>query len=114
MARPKKHDLEKRDQRLNLRLTLAEVEHLRDQAEAAGLPLSEYARRRVVGHVVVPAPQRVDAALVSEINRVGVNVNQLARAIHIDPVKPRFSSDWRVVLGELRQVLAKVASAYGA
>jgi len=35
MARPKKHANEKRSERYNLRFTIAEVEHLRQQADAA-------------------------------------------------------------------------------
>lgn len=113
MARPKKQTDEKRDQRFNLRFTLAEIEHLRAQAETAGLPLNEYARRRVLGHVVAPAPRQADAALVSELNRVGVNVNQLTRAVHMDDHRSPFTAEWRALLGELRHVLTKVAGAYG-
>ena len=109
MARPKKTDHEKRDQRFNLRLTVAEIEHLRAQAENAGLAPHEYARLRVTEHVVKPARQHVDAALLAELNRIGVNVNQLARAIHTDR---SFQEHWQMIRRELRAVLEKVASCY--
>lgn len=113
MARPKKQDGEKRTEQLNLRLTLAELEAVRIEADKAGLSVADYVRRRAVGMPVSAAPRRTDAALVSEINRIGVNVNQLTRAVHIDDLSPSFTSDWRGALDELRQVLTKVASAYG-
>jgi len=111
MARPTKHEHEKRQERFNLRLTLAEIEHLRAQAQAAGLPPHEYARRRVLGYQVSPAPRQADAQLVSEINRIGVNVNQLARAHNAER---EFRGDWRSIRDELERVLRKVATSYGA
>lgn len=110
MPRPRKESTERREEQIKLRLTMAELEHLRTQAGRAGLSTADYARRRILGHEVTPRAARADAALVSEINRIGVNVNQLARAAHTDP---DFTRDWRFVLTELRQVLAKVAGAYG-
>ena len=106
MARPKKADQEKRDQRFTLRLTMAEIEHLRVQAEAAGLQPHDYARQRIIGHVVSPARQIADAALVSEINRIGVNVNQLARAIHNGR---RFQEHWQTISHQLQEVLCATA-----
>ena len=106
MARPKKEQHEKRDQRFNLRFTLAEIEHVRLQASHAGLDPHEYLRRRALGHAIPPAPQRSsDPALVSELNRIGVNVNQLAHAAHrgMD-----FTQHWAGVSAELRAVLTKV------
>ena len=110
MARPKKEPTEARDQRFNLRFTLAEIEHIRAQAHVAGLDPHEYLRRRALGHVVAPAAARqADPALVSELNRVGVNVNQLARAVHRDSA---FASYWREIGEELQAVLRK-ALAHG-
>lgn len=110
MARPRKHSGEARDQQLKLRLTMAEAEHLRAQAERAGLSAAEYARRRILGHVVTPRAPAADAALVSELNRIGVNVNQLARVANADP---EFIRGWEYTLSELRQALAKVTAAHG-
>lgn len=108
-GRPKKTDAEKRSERFNLRFTEAEIEHVRLQADAAGLEPHEYARRRVLGErVSSPSPaHRVDPALISELNRIGVNVNQLARATHRGS---DFAAYWREVGSELRAVLGKVLS----
>lgn len=51
-----------------VRLSNSEKRRLRDQAAGAGLTLSAYARRRMLGHVVVPA---VDAQLIRELRRTG-------------------------------------------
>lgn len=111
MARPKKDLHERRDQRFNLRYTTAEIEHVRMQARLAGLDPHEYARRRTLGHAVPPAPQRSsDPALVSELNRIGVNVNQLALATHRGSDFTRY---WADVGRELQAVLGKVLARDG-
>lgn len=114
MPRPPKSEAAKRLQRFNLRLTLAELEKLREQAETCGLEPHAYARRRVLGHQVSPTPRAAltpaTAALINEVNRLGVNVNQLARAVHSDRTPPM---DWRDLAAECERVLAKVSAAYG-
>lgn len=105
MARPTKQPHEKRTERFNLRFTVAELAHVQDQARLAGLDATEYLRRRALGFVVSPAPRRADAALVTELNRIGVNLNQIARNINAD--RPE-RADADVVLAELRGVLAQV------
>ena len=112
MARPIKEDGEKRSQLMQMRMTLAEREYVRAQAERAGLTPAEYMRRRALGHAIPPAPARSsDPALVSELNRVGVNVNQLARAVHRGSA---FADYWQEVGEELRGVLGKVMARHGA
>jgi len=110
MARPKKETEEKRSESLRTRFTVAEYLHVRQQAEAAGLTPAEFIRRRALGLVVQPPPRRADAALISEINRIGVNVNQLARSVNAERT---FLGDWRDIADELRRVIALVARSYG-
>ena len=112
MARPRKMAHEKRDRRLNLRLTSAELAHLCLQAERAGLASHEYVRRRALGHTVVAAnsAKRADPALISELNRVGVNLNQLAKATNMGR---RFSGVWGQLAIELSRVLAMVMATDG-
>jgi hypothetical protein len=64
----------------------------------------------VLGFSVQPPAPKADAALVSELNRIGVNVNQLARAQNGGR---EFRGDWQDVEQDLRRVLVKVAEAYG-
>ena len=54
--------------RINTRVTNQEREYIREQAEASGLSLSEYVRRRVLGRRVV---SRTDKKMLSELRRQG-------------------------------------------
>ena len=83
MARPTKAENEKRTERYNLRLTLAEREWLASQARAAGLSEIDYVRRRILGQTATSRQTVTDPALIAELNAIGHNVNQLARATHI-------------------------------
>lgn len=106
IARPKKHPDEKRSERLNLRFTVAERGQIETQARIAGLELFEFARRRVLNYVVPTAPTRhSDPALVSELARVGNNINQLARMLHRGRELPEY---WRELGEQLQDVLAKI------
>ena len=103
MARPAKQTEEKRTEQLKIRLTIAEIEQLRAAAKAAGLSVSDYARAQMLGsQLPIRVTTRRDPALVSELNRIGINVNQLARAHHRDSAFVRY---WREVGDELRYAL---------
>ncbi len=54
--------------RCNLRLTQSELERLRDDAEAAGLSVSQLVRRRYFGR---PVAHRSEAQLSAELRRLG-------------------------------------------
>lgn len=112
MARPRKTEHDKRTAQTNERWTSAELAWLDDQAAKAGLSRSEFIRNRALGRPVSPAPQTagVDPALISELNRIGVNVNQLARATHRGRDVNAF---WEGVGAQVKDVLAKVMAAYG-
>ena len=109
MARPEMQEHEKRTERHNLRFTLAEHEHIRAQAEAVGLSVAEFLRRRALGYMVPTgrARRRVDPGVLNELNRIGVNVNQIARNLNSDrPLRLNAQE----VLSELQQVLGRLAS----
>lgn len=110
MARPTKDAAAKRTERFNLRLTLAELAHVQVQAAHAGLGVHDYARRRVVGHKVPPVRSQIDASLLSELNRIGVNLNQLTHAVNSGIVIEREAA---VVLAELRGVIEQIGGAIG-
>lgn len=84
MARPKKS--EARSVRLNLRFTPSEWVALAQRVAVSGLAPTEYCQRAVlntpVAHV---APrgivQRADPALIVAINRLGVDLHQIARGL---------------------------------
>ena len=115
MARPKKAQHERRTTQMNLRFTAAEDAHVRSQARAAGLSVSEYARRRMLGHQVPQTPGRADARRLTELNRLGLelraignNVNQLARAVHTGR---SFNVAWSAVYDRLQQLPGDVSEA---
>ena len=76
MARPRLDEEERRTRTVGVRVTAAEATELRERAQAARLSMGAYLRRRALG-------QRVRmAAELRELNRIGVNLNQMARALN--------------------------------
>lgn len=111
MARPRKDEHEKRQAHLPpVRLTEAELITIGDQARAAGLSLSDFARRRLLGESVTPRPSAADARLLSELNRCGVNLNQIAHRLNRSQ---DLRYDLSAVLAELSRVLSLVGRSYG-
>ena len=82
MARPRLGESERRTRTIGVRVTGAEEAELRGRAQAARLSMGSYMRRRALG-------QRVRmAAELRELNRIGVNLNQMARAMNSGAVSP--------------------------
>ena len=83
MARPKKAPDAKRDLRVAFRLSAPDAEALGARAKAAGLPVSAYARTMALGGTVrIVRSAEPDFALLDQLRRIGVNLNQLAREQH--------------------------------
>lgn len=106
-GRPALRPEERRTERHNLRFTQAEHEYIRDQADAAGLDVAEYLRRRALGYVVPSCSARRvgSAAVLNELNKIGVelkaignNANQLALSTH---TKRRSRIAWEGVVGQI-------------
>lgn len=108
MGRPALDSTERRSKITVMRTTEPELEHIRAQADAAGLSVSEFVRRRSLGYVVPTAAgdaRRTDPALIDAVNRVGVNVNQLALATHTGRDFVRY---WQEIGREVEQVLERL------
>ena len=82
MARPQKHPDDRASAGFRIRLTSAERALLDEKAAAAGVTLSQLIRSAVLGHQL-PSPPIVREAM-SELHRVGVNLNQLTRPRQYD------------------------------
>ena len=82
MARPRLGESERRTHTIGVRVTEAEAEELRERAQAARLSVAAYVRRRALGQRVRTAELRLGAAELRELNRIGVNLNQMARALN--------------------------------
>ena len=83
MARPRLDKQERRARTVGVRVTAAEEAELRERAQAARLSMGAYLRRRALGERVrMAAELRLGAAELRELNRIGVNLNQMARALN--------------------------------
>ena len=82
-GRPRSRPEEVRAVRLQVLVTEAEAADVRAVAAATGLSVSDFGRRRMLGKQTALLAEKVDRdATRSEINRVGVNLNQLLRRVH--------------------------------
>ena len=107
MARPKKQEHERRSARIPpIDVTEAERTLVESQARAAGLSVTEYSRQRVLSGKVTAAPTRDTASLITELNRIGVNLNQIARQINRG--RDHDPHHLNAVLGELFTALQHV------
>jgi len=81
MARPRKAPEEKREDRLNPRLTTTERVEIEQHAAILGISPSEFMRSRSLSYRLPAslAVQRHVAALAVALLRLGVNLNQIAR-----------------------------------
>ncbi|PJN95209.1 hypothetical protein CNY89_09835 [Amaricoccus sp. HAR-UPW-R2A-40] len=81
MGRPRLPPEALRDTRVQLRLTAEERAELERRADAFGLSLSDYLRRRALGSAMpaTAAEERARAALATALLRIGVNLNQAMR-----------------------------------
>ena len=79
-GRPKKPPAESRTAQLHVLVTPAERSAVHRAATDAGLSVSAFVRRRALGQ---PIAARADAQARAALRRVGVNLNQLARAANV-------------------------------
>ena len=87
MARPRLGEEERRTRTVGVRVTEAEAEELRERAQDARLSVGAYLRRRGLGQRVRMATERrLGAVELRELNRIGVNLNQMARAMNAGAV----------------------------
>ncbi len=109
MARPQKNADEKKAASLpSIRVTDADRVHVETQAQAASLTLSEYIYSRATGHQVTPRPSKLEASTLSELNKIGVNLNQIAHARNSGRDDPAIL---KYVLEELHTLMAKIGEA---
>ena len=84
MARPVKKDHEKRSTQLPpVRVTTSELAYVQRQADLAGMSVTDYLRTLALTEEVKPRKTKLEASLLVELNRIGVNLNQIARSAHI-------------------------------
>lgn len=62
------------------RYTKSEKERIENQAKTAGYKVSNYIRKVVLNNKITPYS---DIKTAYELNKIGVNINQIAKEIHI-------------------------------
>lgn len=98
-----------RDHRITIRLTREEWEKAQTYADRAGVSVAELFRRQTLGreiHSPLIDPEGT-AAIVDQLRRIGTNLNQLARAIHMGQAVGdlhEIAETWKEV-NTLRQLL---------
>ena len=105
-GRPKKAPDELASERLSgIRCTAAERAFIELQAERAGVTPAEFCRRAALGQRILAARTKAspDARLAAELNRIGVNLNQIAHAANVG----------RTLSGKLDEALSRLAAVLG-
>ena len=83
MARPRKPEAELRSRTIGVRVNPAEAAEIAERAGAARMTTGGYMRRRALRQPVREAVVlRLGAAERVELHRIGVNLNQIARALN--------------------------------
>jgi uncharacterized protein (DUF1778 family) len=106
MARPKLSPQERHSEQINIPLKPADLAYLQDSAEKAATTITDFVRASALGHeftvVQTTAP---DLETVEQLRRIGVNLNQIAKAMNQGRTVPPPSLD-RVCLA-LEDLLTK-------
>ena len=106
MARPRLGEEERRTRTVGVRVTEAEAEELRERAQAARLSVGSYLRRRALGQRVrIAAERRLGAEELRELNRIGVNLNQMARAMNAGSAAP---AETRKAVEQVSELVARL------
>ena len=93
--------IEPLDARLNVRLPMRELDAIRDDAELAGISISELVRARYFGRPVVA---NADKLMIKELRRVG----GLLKSVHLES-NGAYSNDTAAALAQVREYITKLS-----
>ncbi len=95
-----------RTARQSLWLTPEEKERWRKKAATAGLSVNEYIRCCVERRAIAPVPPEVNRVTAVELGRIGINLNQLVRAMNTAIALGQFIPDVDVkeALSQVKEV----------
>lgn len=71
-----------RTKQINIRLTDAEYQYLHDKAKSCELTMSDYIRKIIGDGIIVKYESFDIKELSNELNKIGVNINQIAHHIN--------------------------------
>lgn len=95
---------------LCLRLNTDEVQKLQTDAENSGLSRSAYLRRLIMGAKIRPRPPKELQELYTEINRIGNNINQIARSVNAGIASPKTAEESLFLLHKIYMLMDKMAN----
>jgi hypothetical protein len=89
-------------------VTAAERVYIEQQAATAGVSVTEFVRASALGRRVAVRRATADERLLLEINRIGVNLNQIAARVNFTG---RLAEDFKDTLEDVQGAMADVQDA---
>jgi hypothetical protein len=86
---------------VNVRLTTAEKEHLKEEANLAGLTVSALVRRRAFGRPIIAS---ADAAMIRELRRLGGLLKSIYTSSH-----KAYAAETAAALTEVKKYIKKLS-----
>jgi len=92
---------------VNIRFTTKEKQVLEQKSQKTGLSKSAYIRNLIIDSKIKPTPTKEYLELSKQVQKIGYNVNQIAKAVNlgvaqpydIDYVKEQLSSIYKLLKG---------------
>ncbi len=100
----------KKDVRVYIRVSQDELDTIKKNQDKAGLRLSEYARRLLMGEIVVAAPPADLYDLIRELKRIGSNLNQLLKKLNVLGIAHPLELER--CAGDIREILNLIYETY--
>lgn len=94
---------------LCLRLTASEAQKLHADAKRCGLSRSAYLRRLIKKTPIKVRPTEAIRDLYTEINRIGNNINQIARSVNAGIASPETAAQAVFLMRKVYDLMEKVA-----
>ena len=92
-----------------LRLSAEEKERLEHGARTCGLSKTAYLRRLILGKEVKALPSQEIKALRTEVHKIGVNINQIARSVNAGIAKAEDARRGLYLLEQVYELMYEVA-----
>jgi len=92
---------------ISLRLTEEEYNRLKNTADELGYSVSELVRKKVLGNREKLAPRQNVRLIAYELNRIGNNINQIAKHCNTKKAIDRLAV---LELAKMRELLEKLAN----
>ena len=92
-----------------LRLSAEEKERLEHSARTCDLSKTAYLRRLILGKEVKALPSQEIKALRTEVHKIGVNINQIARSVNAGIAKAEDARRGLYLLEQVYELMYEVA-----